>query len=211
MNVVVVGAGGHGQVTADILLKHAMAGGSLIAIGFVDDDDRLWKTKILELPVFGPTDTLDAVVHDAVVVAIGANQRRYDVIKRLVSRGERLVAAIHPSAQIANQTIIQPGAMICAGAVVNTGSCIGEGAIVNTGATVDHHTNVANCAHIAPGVHMGGNVQIGERTLIGIGAAVLPGIRIDSDAVIGAGATVIHDVPANVTVVGSPARVIAKV
>ena len=211
MNVIVVGAGGHGQVTADILLKQATAGGSLIAIGFVDDDDRLWKTKILELPVFGPTDILVSVVHDAVVVAIGANQRRYDVIKRLVSRGERLVAAIHPSAQIANDTIIQPGAMVCASAVVNTGSCIGEGAIVNTGATVDHHTIVANCAHIAPGVHMGGNVQIGERTLIGIGAAILPGIRIDSDAVIGAGATVIQDVPANVTVVGTPARVITKV
>jgi len=211
MKVIVVGAGGHGQVTADILLKHAASGGSLIAIGFVDDEERIWRTNILGLSVFGPIDMLDSIAHDAVVVAIGANRLRFELIKRLLSRGEQLVAAIHPSAQIAYNTAVQPGAMICAGVVVNTGSCVGEGVIVNTGATVDHHTNLASCAHIAPGVHMGGNVHVGERTLVGVGATVLPTIRIGHDAVIGAGATVTRDVPDEVTVVGTPARVMTSV
>jgi acetyltransferase-like isoleucine patch superfamily enzyme len=44
-------------------------------------------------------------------------------------------------------------------------------------------------------------------THIGIGAAVLPGIKIDKNSVVGAGAVVTKDVPDNVTVVGVPARV----
>lgn len=45
---------------------------------------------------------------------------------------------------------------------------------------------------------------------IGSGAAILCGITIGAEAVIGAGAVVTKDVPAGVTVAGVPARVLMK-
>lgn len=42
---------------------------------------------------------------------------------------------------------------------------------------------------------------------IGAGATILPGVRIGARAMVGAGAVVTKDVPAGVTVVGNPARV----
>jgi acetyltransferase-like isoleucine patch superfamily enzyme len=51
-------------------------------------------------------------------------------------------------------------------------------------------------------------VEIGEDVWIGAHAVVLPGVRIGSGAVVGAGAVVNRDVPPNTIVGGVPARVI---
>jgi UDP-2-acetamido-3-amino-2,3-dideoxy-glucuronate N-acetyltransferase len=46
---------------------------------------------------------------------------------------------------------------------------------------------------------------------IGVGAVILPGVTIGEDALVGAGATVLHDVPPRKIVVGCPARVLRDV
>jgi serine O-acetyltransferase len=50
--------------------------------------------------------------------------------------------------------------------------------------------------------------RVGDRVTIGTGARVLGGITVGDDAVIGAGAVVLADVPRGATVAGVPARVI---
>ena len=52
--------------------------------------------------------------------------------------------------------------------------------------------------------------QIGDRVMIGNGAAVLGGVQVGDGAQIGAGAVVIHDLEAGETAVGVPARPIRK-
>ena len=49
---------------------------------------------------------------------------------------------------------------------------------------------------------------LGNRITVGAGATILGGIKVGDDAMIGAGAVVIEDVPAGATVAGVPARVI---
>lgn len=46
---------------------------------------------------------------------------------------------------------------------------------------------------------------------IGAGATVLPGVTIGENSVVGAGAVVTKDVPANTVVAGNPARIIKKI
>lgn len=50
--------------------------------------------------------------------------------------------------------------------------------------------------------------MIGDDVLVGARAIILPGIKIGSRAVIGAGAVVSRDVPDGAVVVGNPARVV---
>ena len=54
-------------------------------------------------------------------------------------------------------------------------------------------------------------IDIAENVWIGGGAILLPGVKIGRNAVVGAGAVVTRDVPANTIVVGNPARVIRQI
>ena len=54
-------------------------------------------------------------------------------------------------------------------------------------------------------------VDIGADVWIGGGAIVLPGVRVGSRAVIGAGSVVTHDVPDRVFAAGNPCRVIRAI
>lgn len=51
-------------------------------------------------------------------------------------------------------------------------------------------------------------VSIGKRVWCGANVTILPGVTIGDDVVIGAGAVVCHDIPANTIAAGVPAKVI---
>ncbi len=53
-------------------------------------------------------------------------------------------------------------------------------------------------------------VEIGDNTLIGLGAVILPGVRVGPHCVIGANSTVVYDIPGHSIAVGSPAKVVKR-
>lgn len=208
--IVILGAGGHAQVVADILMRARAVGNAVDPVGYLDDNPMSQGRTLLGLPVLGPIDGLSAVAHDAVIIAIGSNFIRRKLFDQLSAQGEELAKAIHPAAVIASHSDIGPGTMICAGAIVNPGSIIGANVILNTGCTVDHHNRIDHHVHIGPGSHLGGDVEIGEGTLVGIGATIMPQRRIGSWSVVGAGALVHSNLPSKTVAVGVPARIIKR-
>jgi sugar O-acyltransferase (sialic acid O-acetyltransferase NeuD family) len=210
LRVLILGAGGHAQVVADILMRACEAGAKFQPIGFLDDNPSLTGMAIRGLPVLGTIAQLDEFDHEAIIVAIGDNRTRAHIFETLQARGEQIANAIHPAAVLAPDVCLGKGVMICAGVVVNTGTIIGDNVILNTSCTVDHHNYIGNHAHIAPGVHLGGDVTIGEGTVIGIGATVVPQRTVGAWSVVGAGSVVTRDIPAYSTAVGVPARVIKR-
>lgn len=206
--VLIIGAGGHGQVVADILQRPENIKAGHQPIGFLDDDPKLAGKTILHLPVLGLVSSLEEHDFDAVIVAIGNNETRMKIFDSLLTRMMNFANALHPHGSIAASAELGKGVMVCAGAVVNPASVVGDNVILNTGCTIDHHNRIGAHAHIAPGVHLGGEVEIGEGALVGIGATVLPGRVIGAWAIVGAGAVVTKDIPAHATAVGVPARII---
>jgi len=205
VKVLVVGAGGHGQVVADIL-RVENGGGHDISFGGYLDDAMYAARAALGDVVLGVTGDWLKIAHDALVVAIGNNEIRRQVFDDLVRQGARFIVARHPATTVADDVHIGPGSMLCAGVIVNTQAVIGANSIINTSASVDHHCRIGDHVHIAPGVRLGGGVHVGEGALVGIGAIVLPETRIGAWATVGAGAVVINDVDPGATVVGIPAR-----
>lgn len=210
MRVLIIGAGGHAQVVADILLRVEEQGGSIHPVGYLDDNPVLLGQKFLGLPVLGTVSRLSAIPHDAVIIGIGDNRTRARLFGSLRHQEEQVMSAVHPSAVLARDVRLGQGVMICAGVVVNTGTLIGDNVILNTSCSVDHHNRLGSHAHIAPGTHLGGNVHIGEGAFVGIGTAVIPERSIGDWAVIGAGSAVTKNIPPLTTAVGVPARVIKQ-
>jgi maltose O-acetyltransferase len=54
-------------------------------------------------------------------------------------------------------------------------------------------------------------IVIGDNVWLGGGVIVLPGVTIGENSVIGAGAVVTKDIPANVVAVGNPARIVRHI
>lgn len=79
---------------------------------------------------------------------------------------------------------------------------------IGEGTTISYRVIIV--AHDDSGQGYVNPVTIGKRVYIGVGAIVLPGVRIGDDSIVGAGSVVTKDVPQGVTVAGCPANVISK-
>jgi len=208
MNVIIIGAGGHGKVVLDILQRDSDAD----LIGFVDDDINSHDKIIDGLQVLGNINSLPKLIAvykvDAAIIAVGDNKVRAELFDKMKGLGLKLKRAIHPNALIARDVEIGEGVVIAAGAVINTGTRIGNNVIINTGAVIDHDNVIEDNAHISPGVKLAGRVTIGKYTHVGLGATIVEDLTIGENTTIGAGAVVLADIPAHTTAVGVPARII---
>jgi len=209
MQIVVLGASGHGQVVADILFQMWAKGREMEIVGFLDDDPALRGTRVMGLHVLGPLAALAETPHDCVALGVGDNATRARLFAELCKAREHFVTAIHPTAVLAPDVIVGAGAVLAAGAVANPGARIGENSILNTCSSIDHHCVLGAHAHVAPGAHLAGNVTIGEGALVGVGSCATPGVSIGAWSVVGAGAAVVSDVPERATVGGVPAKTLA--
>jgi sugar O-acyltransferase (sialic acid O-acetyltransferase NeuD family) len=202
MGVIIIGAGGHGKVVADILQLQ-----NVPIKGFLDDEPTTWNTMVLGLPVLGPIDQYREFAPDGLIMGIGSNSLREQIVELLEPGAINLwMNAIHPTATVARSVELGCGVVMAAHTVVNPDAKIGNHVVVNTGATVDHDCIIGDYSHIAPGVHLAGNTRIGTGVLLGIGSQTIPNCCIADYAIIGAGATVVDNVPANVIAIGTPAR-----
>lgn len=195
--LVIVGAGGHGKVVADIALKNQYK-----KIIFLDDNAA---GTCLGFPILGTSDEIMGLDdgNTEFVIAVGSNH-----VRKKIAEGHlaNWVTLIHPSAQIGAGVRIGNGTVVMAGAVINPGAVIGEHCIINTGAVIEHDDVLSNYVHVSPNAVLGGTIHIGDCTHIGIGAVVRNNINICDNCIIGAGAVVVGNITENATYVGIPAE-----
>lgn len=183
--LIIIGAGGHGKVVADIAAK----------IGYTDicfADDHA-KGQCLGFPILGGTACLEAWNDGATdfVIGIGNNAVRKKIAEEYDINWVRLV---HPSAQIGLRASIGRGTVVMAGAVVNACASVGEHCIINTRAVVEHDDRIGNYVHLSPGVTLSGTVTVGECTWLGTGTSVINNVDICANVTVGVGSVVIRSI-----------------
>ena len=143
-------------------------------------------------------------------VAIGGSRgrERLYICGLFREQGLRLPNLVHGRAYIAPSAVIGESNQFLANSTVASDVQIGNSCIINNSASVDHECVLDYGVHIAPGATLCGCVTVGEFSLIGAGAVVLPNIKIGRNVVVGAGAVVRKDVAESSVVAGNPARFI---
>lgn len=189
--VIIIGAGGHAQVVADIV---ECSGDHVF--GFLDDSQ--------EKAVLGVIDDCINYKDKLFVIGIGNNEIR----KRIFEKYSFLnyYTAIHPTAVVSLKAKIGAGTVVMPNVVINANTTIGEHCIINTSAVVEHDNYIEDFVHVSPNATLCGAVSIGERTHIGAGATVINNVTICDDCTIGAGAVVVKNVETSGVYVGVPVR-----
>lgn len=207
--IIVVGAGGHARAVLDVIRSE----GRYAVAGFVDSS-RPRGTQWLGAEVLGDESALPDLCREldtrVGLVALGDNWQRSELTRRIEERvpGFAFASSVHPKASVSADAVLGAGSIVMPGAVIVSGCRIGRGCIVNTLASLDHDCVMEDFASFAPGVVVGGNVHVGACAALSLGSRVVHGIRIGAHAVVGAGALVLEEVPAEVVAFGVPARVI---
>lgn len=197
--LVILGAGGHGSVIADIARLNGYE-----EIVFLDD---ACTERVDGYPVVGKIPDYSRYTADAdLFIAIGGNATRQRLFRLLIENDASVATLIHPNAVIGENVTVGRGTAVMAGAVVNPGAVIGEGVILNTGSSVDHDCRVGDFVHIAVGAHLCGTVTVGDGSFICAGATVINNVSVCGGATVGAGAVVVRDITEKGIYVGVPAK-----
>jgi len=111
---------------------------------------------------------------------------------------------------------------ICAHTLIESDVIIGNNVTVKSGVYIWDGTRIENNVFIGPNATLTNDpmprskkypekfygITLKNGCSIGANATILPGITVGENAMVGAGAVVTKDVPANTVVVGNPAKII---
>ena len=123
-------------------------------------------------------------------------RRNMFVVARFISQVGRFLTGIeiHPGARIGRRLFIDHGN----GVVIGETAEIGDDVLLYQGVTLGGTGGERGKRH----------PTLGNRVVVGTGAAVLGNITLGDDVRVGAGSVVVHSVPDGATVVGMPARIV---
>ncbi len=208
--IAIIGAGGFGREVLDIFDAINDIEPTFDVLGFiVDPEYGSPGTIVNDKPILGSLDWLAGRQNDVeLVCAVGAPELRRLLVERARAIGARFCSIRHPTVVASRWISVSDGSLLAAACVLTNQIRIGGHVQVNLDCTIGHDCTLDDFVTVAPGVHISGNVTIGEGAFIGTGANLLERVKIGRWAVVGAGSTVLDEVPANSIVVGVPARVI---
>ncbi|SFO43813.1 sugar O-acyltransferase, sialic acid O-acetyltransferase NeuD family [Eubacterium callanderi] len=202
MQIIIIGASGHGKVISDIISYNIERVGGGGSYKFLDGNIKR-GTEIHGYPVIGTVEECVHYPEAHFLIGIGDNLTR----KKIAETYElNYITAIHPTAVIGENVHIGNGTVVMANAVINADAKIGKHCIINTSAVIEHECTIGDYTHVSPQACLCGNVHVGEECHIGAGATIINNKNIVNNIIIGAENVVIRDINESGTYAGSPIR-----
>ena len=122
MNLLIIGAGGHGRVVKEV----AEAMNKYNRIDFLDDNSEIAIGKCDEYMSFRDDYTY-------AFVAFGSNELRSKWTEKLREAGVQIPTLIHPTAYVSPTANIEHGVVVLPKATINTSAVIKQGSIIGMG------------------------------------------------------------------------------
>lgn len=150
-----------------------------------------------------------------VQIAIANSRVREKIAHRLEADGIQLWSISADNVILMDRIEIAKGSALSPFVTITSNIKIGKCFHANLYSYVEHDCMIGDFVTFAPGVKCNGNIHIHDHAYIGAGAMIKQGtpdqpLIIGKGAIVGMGAVVTKSVPAGVTVVGNPARIVMQ-
>jgi sugar O-acyltransferase (sialic acid O-acetyltransferase NeuD family) len=206
--IAIFGAGGFGREVAMLIEQINTASPEWTFVGFYDDGVK--KGNIVNgMKVWGGMKELNEHNEElALVFAIGNPITKRKLHRLVNNRHVYYPSIIHPNVLVGDRQFVQigNGCIICASTIITVNISIGNHVILNLGCTVGHDTTVQDYCSFMPSVNISGEVMVNEAVYAGTGVKIINQVEVGENSILGAGAVVSEDLPANCTAVGVPAK-----
>lgn len=209
--MVIYGAGGFGAEVLELVRDINREAPTWNVLGFIDDDESLGGSVRNGLEVLGTRAWLrEAEEKPFAALAVGSPAAKRDLSLALDDDVAGFPALVHPTVVHGRSVELGKGVLVTAGNVLTTNIRVHDFVTVNLMGTVGHDSVIGPYVTLSPAVNVSGECRVGEGCDVGTAATLLPGVSVGEWSLVGAGAVVTKDLPANCTAVGVPAKVVRE-
>lgn len=204
-DLVIIGAGGFGRETLDVVRAINDVTPTWRVVGFIDDGPSTTNRERLEalsIPHLGGLGSIPEGI--AVAVAIGDPSTRRAVVNVLADR-HPFPALIHPRTLRGSQVRHGEGLIVLGGVSLGTNITLGDHVHINAHAVIGHDARLDDFVSVNPNATVSGECVVGALSLLGAASTVLQGLTVGTGVTLGAAACLTRDSPDHVTLVGIPA------
>lgn len=156
-SLLIIGAGGHGNVVAETAEACGYSN-----IEFIDDNNEKAIGKICDIAKFQER-------FEEAFVGIGNNIFREKMMDKLLELGYRIPVLIHPTAYVSVSAKVFEGTIIEPRAIINAHSIIERGNIISVGSIVDHDSYLGKYVHLNSGAIVPSMSTVPDMTKINYG------------------------------------------
>ncbi len=212
--IAIFGASGFGREVMPLARAQCLASAHQHELVFVDDQPAVSHVNGHAVLTYAQWIALPANVR-FINVAIASSAVRQSLVERCTADGVQFFEVRAPNVVQLDDVVLGEGAILSPFVMLTSNIRIGRHFHANIYSYVAHDCVIGDYVTFAPGVKCNGNVVIEDHAYIGTGAIIKQGkpgapLVIGRGAVVGMGAVVTKSVPPGVTVVGNPARLLAK-
>ena len=202
-DLIILGAGVHAGEMAEIVERVNAVSPRWNLLGCVDTNDQPRTGPVGVMPVLGGPGVL-ADHPDADLVPDNTWKRTRD------TPTDRLVSLIDPSCFVSKTATIGRGTVLYPGGYVGLHAKVGSFVFCLSGAVINHDNVIGDGVTLASKATCAGHVEVGNDAYLGQSCTIRQFIKIGEKTLIGMGAVVVKDVPAEHVMIGNPAQPLVK-
>jgi len=207
--IIIIGAGGFGRETIQLIKDINLVNSEWEILGFVDDNKEIKGKKINGYQVLGEIDYLnDFKTKVFTICAIANCNAKKNIISQIRNENIEFTNLIHPSAILSDKLEIGSGVIIQSNCVITTNIKIGNHVGISPQCGLGHDCYIGDFCTLFWNVNIGGHVTVEEGCMLGTKTSIIQERKVGRWSIVGSSSNVIRDIPTMCTAVGNPAKAI---
>ena len=211
-NIIILGAGGMGRETCEVIEDAYVNNLSYRIKGFLSDvPDALKNFEMNYPPLIGSIKDYEIQDNDRFVLAIGDVAGRRKVAESILQRGGKFLTLIHPTAKVFRTATLGQGVIIFPFAYVGADAVVGDFCLINSYAGCGHDVKLGAFSEQCPYSALSGGVETGEECFFGVHSVVAPKTKLGNRVVISQGSALQKSQLDDSLIVGVPGKKIRQI